>query len=186
MGNPWDRFFTNERVPQETKKKQVTCMIWHRQLRLIGPIGWFPDSGLVSRVIYERISPACWKRTLRETTRDLVEENRWSLPGTGTDRKGACMAHLLRRPPRLAPSPSHRDTLLRCVLPLVVNLCLKVVVNCRRKKTEFSVKGTLIMIFKGNLGFTAKSKSYSSLYHGFLRGWLVNENGFYIINHAFK
>ena len=33
------------------------------------------------------------EKTQRET-HDLAAEYRWPLPGTGSDRKGACMAHL--------------------------------------------------------------------------------------------
>ena len=50
--------------------------------------------------------------TLRETTRVLVAENRWSLPEAGATRKGVRMALLSQEPPGLAPN--------RRVLPLVV------------------------------------------------------------------
>ena len=47
-------------------------------------------------------------------------ENRWSLPGFEDGRKGACMALLSQRPPRLAPNRGPHDAPPRGFLTLVV------------------------------------------------------------------
>ena len=58
--------------------------------------------------------------TQREATRDMVAENRWSLPGSMTGKKGAGMALLLQKHSGLAPNRGRCDAPPRCVLPLVV------------------------------------------------------------------
>ena len=56
-----------------------------------------------------------------------VAENRWSLPGGGTTRKGVLMAVLSQGPPRLAPNRDRRETAPRRVLPLVVVILLTII-----------------------------------------------------------
>ena len=41
--------------------------------------------------------------------RDLVTDNRWSLPKAGTVRKGACKAHLSQGSTGLLLNQGHRD-----------------------------------------------------------------------------
>ena len=54
------------------------------------------------------------------TTRFLVAENQWPLPGAGTTSKGVRMTILSEGPPGMAPNRDHRDAPPRRVLPLVV------------------------------------------------------------------
>ena len=55
-----------------------------------------------------------------ETARDLVAENRWSLPKAGASRKGVRTALLSQEPSGLAPNRDCRDAPPWRVLPLVV------------------------------------------------------------------
>ena len=55
-----------------------------------------------------------------ETSRVLVAENRWTLPGVWTSRKGIRVALLSQEPPGLAPNRGRRDAPPWRVLPLVV------------------------------------------------------------------
>ena len=64
--------------------------------------------------------------TQRETARVLVAENRWSLQGAGTTRKGVRMALLSQGTPGLAPNRDRCDAPPRRVLPPVeLNILLK-------------------------------------------------------------
>ena len=55
-----------------------------------------------------------------EAASDLIAENRWSLPGAGTGRKGAYIALVSQRLSGLELSRGQRDVPPRRVLPHVL------------------------------------------------------------------